>query len=416
MLTTFASCSFEVDDIFDKNATERITEAIETDNNILVSAPNGWIIQYYGDTQYGGYNMLAKFNADSTVAVANPILGDSVYVSHYKFEQSQGVLLSFDSYNAAIHFFSDPANPAGVGTNGKGMLGDFEFRVLSASADRIEMEGKKHGTRVVMTAINENDSWDDVLSRLDDMDSKMFKLYYDLVVDGDTIRAYRNSNFNVISFTDENNIEYDMPYIVTDYGYSLYEDININGKTVSGFAYSKDKVFKATNDSSVSLIPYTPPITEQFVAGCWYISYSNLSSYGKKYFNVVKAGADSQGETLINMMFGTKTISSSYGSAFGITFNSDGWWGQYVFNYTIIDKTHITLEYTGTNVLNGDYYATYANYHYSAVPFGYYKSPKTFELTTDDLDAPSYVILNDVNDSTNVIKLSAEEIKGVFEN
>lgn len=415
MLTTFASCSFEVDDVFDKNATERITEAIETDNNILVSAPNGWLIQYYGDTQYGGYNMLAKFNADSTVAVVNPIFGNSVYESHYKLDQSQGVILSFDSYNAAIHFFSDPANPAGVGTNGKGMLGDFEFRVLSASADRIEMEGKKHGSRVVMTAINENDSWDNVLSRLDDMDSKMFKQYYDLVVDGDTIRAYRNSNFNVISFTDENNIEYDMPYIVTDYGYSLYEDIDINGKTVSGFAYSKDKIFKATNDSSVSLIPYTPPITEQFVAGCWYISYNNLSSYGKKYFDVVKSGAIAMEETL-SMMFGTKAISSSYGTAFGITFNSGGWWGQYVFDYTIIDKTHIKLEYTGTNVLNGDYYATYANYHYSTVPFGYYKQPKTFELTTDDLDDPSYVILQDVNDSTNVIKLSAKEIKDVFEN
>lgn len=46
-----------------------------------------------------------------------------------------------------IHFFSDPANPDGIGDNGKGMEGDLELRVLTATADSVVMLGKKRGTK-----------------------------------------------------------------------------------------------------------------------------------------------------------------------------------------------------------------------------------------------------------------------------
>ena len=65
------SCTGEVDDIFDKSASERIEDAIKSDTEILTSAANGWVMYYYGNKNYGGYNVLCKFNKDNTVNVAS---------------------------------------------------------------------------------------------------------------------------------------------------------------------------------------------------------------------------------------------------------------------------------------------------------------------------------------------------------
>ena len=145
IVAAFTACKNEVDDVFDKSSAQRATEAIATCRQTLVGATNGWVMEYYGDTQYGGYNVLAKFDDNSLVTVQNEAYqSNKTFTSHFKLEQSQGVILSFDGYNDAFHYFSDPNNPDGIGDNGKGMLGDFEFRVLKVSADSILLRGKKH--------------------------------------------------------------------------------------------------------------------------------------------------------------------------------------------------------------------------------------------------------------------------------
>ena len=63
-------------------------------------------------------------------------------------------MLSFDSFNSALHKYSDPVgvlNGKAIGQNGKGFEGDFEFRVMSCSKDSVVLEGRKHGDRVVLT-------------------------------------------------------------------------------------------------------------------------------------------------------------------------------------------------------------------------------------------------------------------------
>ena len=63
----YTSCTNEVEDLFDKSASERYTEAARQSNEILQSAPNGWLMYYYGSVSYGGYNLWLKFNRDNTV-------------------------------------------------------------------------------------------------------------------------------------------------------------------------------------------------------------------------------------------------------------------------------------------------------------------------------------------------------------
>ena len=67
VLVAFTSCKDEVDDVFDQTASERIDAALKSYNEILKSAPNGWIMYYYGATTYGGYNVLVKFHDEFKV-------------------------------------------------------------------------------------------------------------------------------------------------------------------------------------------------------------------------------------------------------------------------------------------------------------------------------------------------------------
>ena len=77
-LMTYSSCTSEVDDVFDKSSSERIEETMSNTNAILKANTKGWIMKYYANTMYGGYNVYCKFNQDKTVTVASEIDRKSV--------------------------------------------------------------------------------------------------------------------------------------------------------------------------------------------------------------------------------------------------------------------------------------------------------------------------------------------------
>ena len=150
-VVSFAACTPEVDDAFDQSAAERVEMKMKECREVLTSAPNGWRMEYYAARTYGGYNVLCKFEGDN-VTVASEKAGSTqnagvgsdgkviTATSHFSIIQSQGVLLSFDEYNDVFHYFSDPKNPD-YGVAGEGMEGDFEFRVVSATPEKVELVG-----------------------------------------------------------------------------------------------------------------------------------------------------------------------------------------------------------------------------------------------------------------------------------
>lgn len=56
------ACTPEVDDKFDQPASQRVEAALAETRQLLEDAPNGWIMYYYGNTDFGGYNVHCKFN------------------------------------------------------------------------------------------------------------------------------------------------------------------------------------------------------------------------------------------------------------------------------------------------------------------------------------------------------------------
>lgn len=286
---SFTSCSNDIDEVFDKSSAERVNDAIAEYKTVLTSAENGWLMKYYpkANTKYGGYNLLLKFGTDGNVTAMSDALGaDTKATSHYKLEQSASIVLSFDEYNKVIHFFSDPANPAGIGNNGKGMEGDLEFRVLTATADSVVMLGKKRGTKIVMTPMAKDADWTETISQIDGLEQEMqFPKYTCEVNDAKYVAT---TSYRTITFTSSNAEDGSttIPYIVTDKGIEFYKPITLNGISIKGFNYKGGDNYEfESTDAAVKMLGVVPPISEQVISGDWFFSVANMGSYTQTYWN-----------------------------------------------------------------------------------------------------------------------------------
>lgn len=411
-MLAFASCSNDVDEVFDKSSAERINESLANYKNVLTSAENGWLMKYYpkADTPYGGYSVFVKFGTDDNATVTSDATGaDKTATSHFKLEQSAGVVLSFDEYNDVIHYFSDPANPDGIGTNGKGMEGDLEFRVLSASADKVVMLGKKHGATIVMTPVAAGVSYADAIKNMLALDNEMYFPRYSCTVGEASYSASVSYRVLTFSRTDMDEDPIEMPYIVTEDGLEFYKPIVLNGDTVKGFKYvgGENYEFDATS-SDVKMYGVIPPLATQLVNGNWFFSMKNMGSYSTAYWNACKetSEGDAVGESMTYAYLGT----SSKG-AYGFNFvSANTYAGNLVCTATPVDATHVTLAFASSGDNNGVWYYSNAGYNYIVYALTKNKTGVTYSIEADDPKSPSMLKLTDIDNPDNYYILSSRVI------
>lgn len=356
---SFTSCSNDIDEVFDKPSAERVNDAIAEYKTVLTSAENGWLMKYYpkANTKYGGYNLLLKFGTDGNVTAMSDALGaDTKATSHYKLEQSASIVLSFDEYNKVIHFFSDPANPDGIGDNGKGMEGDLEFRVLTATADSVVMLGKKRGTKIVMTPMAKDADWTETINHIDDLEQEMQFPKYTCEVND--VKYVATTSYRTITFTSSNAEEGSTtePYIVTDKGIEFYEPITLNGVTVKGFNYKGGDNYEfESTDAAVKMLGVVPPISEQVISGDWFFSVANMGSYTQAYWN---AGNEEVSKYYSPCYYAAFTTSAfdGYVGHWGILFNVAGYGSFIDITPTIVDDGHISFACPGKFGANGQFF------------------------------------------------------------
>lgn len=407
-LVAMTSCQQEIEDLFDKSSSERIDDAIDNSVKILSSASNGWVMEYYGGSQYGGYNVICKFKPNGEVTVASEAgKPDATFTSHYKIEQSQGVILSFDSHNPLIHFYSDPHNPNNIGDDGKGMNGDFEFRVLKAAADSVILVGKKHGARILMTPMAKDMKWDAYLKKIAEVEKAMRFKFYNFVVNKDAkllSPSYRS--FAIPNEVDGNTVDVICNYIVTPKGLKFYKPYTINGKTLTGFKYTNDGKFKFPEsvNSEVSLNGIIIPLSQQVVSLSWHMKFSTMGKVGRQFWNKMSGIQEQLGEDLKSTALGKSN------GKFGFVFISGKYQGCMYMDYKIIDDTHIQLWGTGKGDGNGGWYAKNALFYNYVAPFGWGDVKRTFKIEGDDLQYTTELILTDVDNPDNVIHLYSSKI------
>lgn len=333
-----ASCTPEVEDAFDKPSPDRIAEAISETKDILTAAPNGWKMAYQGSGGFGGFNILCKFDKEDNVFCEEES-DHAKATSHYTVQQGQGVLLSFDSFNAALHKYSDPVgkiNGKSVGKDGKGFQGDFEFRVMSCTKDSIVLEGRKHGDRVVMTPMPEDLTWDSFFTQIATVASGMSSERYNIIIDKDTLPA--RMNLHTLHTTDKNGKAVAIPFIYTPQGIEVLKADSLNGRKLTAFTYSTDDKWVDPDDKNVMLSPRDITPLEAFFSDNWTINVGYSSTAEMNVWKAAAAYAASKNMEIVTVYFSTTPGFLSLSSYVGED------WGNLRTLYSTSGKDQITIK------------------------------------------------------------------------
>ena len=389
-----ASCTPEVEDAFDKPSAERIAEAIKNTKDILVAAPNGWRMDYQGSGGFGGYNILCKFGADNNVSCEEETQNIKS-TSHYTVLQGQGVLLTFDSFNAALHKYSDPVgnlNGKKVGKDGKGFLGDFEFRVMSCSKDSVVLEGRKHGDRVVMTPMPEKLTWDSYFSQLSSVIQAMYAEHYNIIIGNDTFPARMNQH--TLHVTEEVVI----PVIYTTKGLRVIQDKSLNGKKLTNFIYSTDDKWLEENDKTIQLQPRATTPLEAFFADNWTINVGYSSTAEMTIWKTAAAYDLSQNMQIYTIYFTTQPGFLSLAEYVGNA------WGDIRTNYSTSGTDQLTIKGFKINTKgtagekNGAVFYNKYKMDEIAKTFLVNGAPTTYTLTIDNPKKPTMLRMTSNSD------------------
>lgn len=223
------SCKKEQDDIFDKSSADRLQETARDYTNLLRSSANGWAMEYFPNEVSAGEIFLMKFEKDSVlVTCQSKNVNGNEYtedISAWEVITDNGPVLSFDTNNKIIHTFSDP------GQNGTGFGGDYEFMLLRTidNGNTLVLKGKKTGTYIEMTKLEDGEFGKSYFNRLTEMDRALFYNVpngFDLLVGGKRYTCI-NGSTHVFGIVPENG-DYisdivNEPFILTAKGLKLYK-------------------------------------------------------------------------------------------------------------------------------------------------------------------------------------------------
>lgn len=231
------SCLKDQEDLFDQPSSIRMQNYLDNTQKALIDAPNGWLLEYFPhkSQSYGGFVYTLRFTADSVYTNCELAPGLE-FGSLYRLTNDDGPVLSFDTYNPALHYFSEPSFEMYEAYGG-----DFELVIDSVGADVIKLHGKRSLTTMYMYKMTE------------DANSYLVK-----VLDMSEGLLFANARGNVGNLAAEGNVDLDgrqitltsgeysgsSAFVFTDKGIRLYKPIELGNVVVTelGLDTTNDKL------------------------------------------------------------------------------------------------------------------------------------------------------------------------------
>jgi hypothetical protein len=281
------SCSGD-DAIFDESAADRTNAAVKEYREILYSAPNGWIMEYYASVEpdkIGGIVFLCSFDENGNVTIASETgSGDGKYApkdketSLYQVIADQGPVLTFDTYSSLLHAYSEPKGTSQI----HGMMGDYEFVMEEVTPEKIVMAGKKYGNKIVMTAMKAEQSWDSYLDDVIEMSENNYFPKYTLLINNSEAATVSGSyDTRKCTFAQGNEQITTENIIYTPEGFKFYNPVTIGDVTFENFRWdAAQSSFVCTDQgASVVLKGYYPDGYKDYQAytGIYTFNYSDLN-------------------------------------------------------------------------------------------------------------------------------------------
>ena len=287
LITLFVNSSC-INDDFANSAAARIQTELGNSKQVLCSAENGWLMQYYATPESRGYSLLIKFEPSESVTIAGRNkMTDYMYLeseSLYTLAADYGAVLSFNTYNDVLHVFSDPAYPP----LGSGLMGDYEFIIRHQSETSFEMVGKKRGTRILMEKLPTDVLWEEYLDQLNKMENTLFGQkppVLNLLLGNDlyTFSGGASGEFNILGPDILEGWLLYMPFIVTKSGIKLYEPLELGGYTFQDFNLNEERSALISKENADIKLTGVSNLTEYYhkeaslSTNTWYIDRANSS-------------------------------------------------------------------------------------------------------------------------------------------
>jgi len=266
-LLSLLSCLSNEKDLFPESAAWRLNNAIDNARQVLInpSNQNGWVMEYFPTNHTEGYTFLMNFDANTFVTVAARNKYTPVYTtdqSAYDVIGDNGPVLTFNTYNKVFHLFSNPENPNGSSDlDGIGLMGDYEFIILSATNDEIMLKGKKRGTAIRMHPLARGQDWKGYFDRLDAMDKALFNPNLPVTLtlttnDNDSLYYLTNGATHIFEAKSRSQIDAgdqgaNVPFIITDSGIRFAQPFIMGSDSVRTFQLSDDKTRLVCIDKGV---------------------------------------------------------------------------------------------------------------------------------------------------------------------
>lgn len=302
---SFAACTNEEDNVFSESAANRLTLSMGEYSDLLKSSENGWAMQFFpSELEMGGIAMTAKFDGSEVeLRSENSISynGQSVKTgtpvqSMYSVKSEQGVILTFNTYNVLLHYYSQPKNPDDV----DGYASDYEFvfQRVSENRDSIFFKGKKYGNE--MTLVKLNGDAEKYISNVHSVDTAVAMLPRTKFVVGEKKHHISFNDHKLIltpdGATDDKKMT--LPYVYNDKGFRLYEPLVLDGKAYSNFEYNTENgnIYAEGTDDN---IPY-PTKMEQFLG----------AKHAWEFIMDLTTGSHEMNDELYNLIAEKKDFSS----------------------------------------------------------------------------------------------------------
>ncbi|GHT71558.1 hypothetical protein FACS189455_3640 [Bacteroidia bacterium] len=257
------SCLREEEDIFGEAPAIRMQKTIAEYKSLLTDAPNGWIINYYPEPQYGvgGYAIYCKFSSDGKVDAACEV---KTNVNSYEVASStwdiipyQGPVLTFDTYSPVVHYFSEVSSTS----DRDGRAGDYDFVVMKAVKDTFYLSGLKNENKIVMWKADGNPL--DYLKQVNNMYNKA-KLYknFSFNLNGNMVGKVTmssaitndllNRKFTATYKKNDKDTTVVIPFAYTPEGILLNTELVVNGIAMSHFSYNSTERVYTCSDPGVN--------------------------------------------------------------------------------------------------------------------------------------------------------------------
>ncbi len=272
-LFTFQSCLKDQEDIFDKDASLRVQDAMDNADKVFVSAENGWVLEIFPEESqtYGGYVFTVKF-ADGKATVGSELAPGEFVESLYKMTNDQGPVLTFDTYNMFMHYFATPSS-----SNYEAYHGDFEFVVDSVGSDLVKVHGKK--TSNVFYFRKLEIPAEDYIAKVGDIEEDFIVSGLEGTVGTTQFLGEFDLDYNqlLISDADGNNAQ-QQAFAFTDKGIRFYKPFDINGEQLGELAFNAEtNVFTGTT-SAGTVVTFQGTLPADYVkydlyAGDYYLYY-----------------------------------------------------------------------------------------------------------------------------------------------